>query len=183
MATAQQSFIIKKNAGGNFVPMTEGLHPAVVGEVKDLGVIEGVYGAQHKFVFRYVNAAGAEASRFYSPSIDQKANLFKDYNSFVDMTGEDFNIYSLLGQQVQVFVTQSTNGQGLPKAKVEKVLKPAPGQKVPMPAGKTATAASPATGAKKPAASVKATSAKTKKAAEDQAALAGTEITDDDIPF
>lgn len=175
-AAPARTFLINKKSGGNFTPMGEGLHQAVVAEVKDLGIISGQFGEQHKFVARFVNAEGEEASRFYTPSIHEKSSLYKDWNPIVGL-GEEFDIYSLEGQQVQVFVTAGEK-DGRPTAKVEKVLKPAKGQNV-VAKKNAAPAAAPAK--KAPVAAKAALKAKaTTKQAEE---AAEGEITDDDIPF
>lgn len=175
MATATQarpSFVINKKSGGNFTPMSEGLHPAVVAEVKDLGIISGQFGDQHKFVVRFVNAEGLEASRFYTPSIHEKSTLYKDWNGILGI-GEEFDIYSLEGQQCQVLVTEGEK-DGKATAKVEKVLKPTKGQNVSAPKKAASVAAAPAAASTKAAPKGKATP---------KAAVPADAITDDDIPF
>jgi hypothetical protein len=113
--------------------MAEGLHQAVFAEVRDLGEVPGPFGTKRVIAARLVNAAGAEATRFYSPSLHEKSTLCKDLIALDGKAPAKFDIESLVGKQCQVLTTTRTNKKGQPSAKVEKVLKPIPGQSIPVP--------------------------------------------------
>jgi hypothetical protein len=119
------------------------LHQAVFAEVRDLGEVPGPFGTKRVIAARLVNAAGAEATRFYSPSLHEKSTLCKDLIALDGKAPAKFDIESLVGKQCQVLTTIKTNKKGQPAAKVEKILKPVANQNVPVP--KRAAAVSPTT--------------------------------------
>jgi hypothetical protein len=127
----------------SFTPMSEGLHQAVFAEVRDLGEVETPFGKKRSIAARLVNAQGAEATRFYSPSLHEKSTLAKDLITLHGSKPTTFDIESLVGKQCQVLVTEKVNKKGQPAAKVEKILKPVAGQNVPVP--KRAAAVPPTT--------------------------------------
>jgi hypothetical protein len=150
------AIVVNRSSGSKFKSMGEGLHQGVITDVKDLGEVVTSFGAKHTVVARIKNAAGEEASRFYTPSLHEKSTLSKDLNAIYGSVPPSFDIESLVGQQVQVFVSETKKADGSIGAKVEKLLKPAKGQNV-----------VPATGdAPKP-----------------PKAAANSEISDDDISF
>jgi hypothetical protein len=143
--------------------MPEGLHQAVFADVRDLGEVDGPYGKKRQIAARLVNAAGEEATRWYTPSLHEKSTLAKDLALLTGSIPAKFDIESLVGKQCQVLTTTKINGKGQASAKVEKILKPVAGQNVPVPK----RAAAPASNTAKP----------------QPAAANPLEITDDDIPF
>lgn len=150
--------ILVEKKSGNFKTMEEGLHAAVISKVIDLREQDGPYGKKRTVVARFTNAEGEEASRFYTPSLHEKATLAKDLIALDGAIPASFDIEQLVGRQVQVLVTTKTKPDGNISAKVEKLLKPKKNQNVPMPKGAVAP---------------KANTAVSK----------SDEITDDDIPF
>jgi hypothetical protein len=140
--------------------MAEGLHQAVFAEVRDLGEVMTPFGKKRSIAARLVNAEGAEATRFYSPSLSEKSTLYKDLVVLNGSAPATFDIESLVGKQCQVLTTIKTNKKGQPAAKVEKILKPTAGQNVPVPK-KSAVPPAPVSAA---------------------ATTSSLEITDDDLP-
>lgn len=90
--------IVKR--GGSFTPAPEGVHDAVCVDVVDLGIIDGMWGAQPKIRLaweleetmpdgrRYI------ASKRYTPSLHEKATLAKDLRSW---RGRPFTAEELAG--------------------------------------------------------------------------------------
>lgn len=138
------AILVEQKQSGNFKLMEEGLHAAVISQVKDLGIQKTAFGDKHTVVARFVNAEGEEASRFYTPSLNEKATLAKDLIVLDGAIPAKFDIESLVGRQVQVLVTTKTKPDGTTSAKVEKVLKPKKGQNVPLPKGVVVPKATPA---------------------------------------
>jgi hypothetical protein len=123
--------------------MSEGLHQAVFADVRDLGEVDGPYGKKRQIAARLINKDGHEATRWYTPSLNEKATLAKDLLILTGSIPAKFDIDSLVGKQCQVLTTTKTNAKGQPSAKVEKILKPAAGQSIPVP--KKSTAVPPTT--------------------------------------
>jgi hypothetical protein len=122
--------------------MSEGLHQAVFADVRDLGKVPGPFGEKHQIAARLVNAKGEEATRWYTPSLNEKATLAKDLAILTGSVPSKFDIEKLVGMQCQVLTTTKVNGKGQASAKVEKILKPVAGQSVPVPAKRAAAPAS-----------------------------------------
>lgn len=166
--------IIAERKASAFTPMTEGVVEAVAAEVTDLGVLPTAYGPKQTVAVRFVDAEGNEASKLYTPSLSEKANLFKDLTALNIEFDQNYDMEQMVGLQVRLVISEYTNKKGHPAAKIEKVMKPSKGQNVAIPekyrAPKKAAAAQP----KKAAKATKA------QAAAVEAAL---DITDDDIPF
>jgi hypothetical protein len=125
--------------------MSEGLHQAVFAEVRDLGEIVGPFGPKRQIAARLVNAQGAEATRFYSPSLHEKSTLAKDLVTLKGSVPTKLDLESLVGTQCQVLTTTKINKKGQPAAKVEKILKPVAGQNVPVPKRSAAPPNTPTT--------------------------------------
>lgn len=135
---------VKKGGTAPGVAMKTGLQQAVVTNVRDLGEQPDSFNPgkmRRQVVVTYTNAAGEEASRFYTPSWHEKANYRKDLESIFDGKGVperlQNDIEAMLGVQAQIVVKQEKNLKGYLNAKVQSVLPPAEGQKV-VPAVKTA---------------------------------------------
>jgi hypothetical protein len=150
--------IVVEQSNGNFESMPEGLHLATFAEIKDLGEVTNQYGTKRVIVARLKNDAGQEASRFYTPSLHEKSKLAKDLTAMYGSVPKSFDIESLVGQKVQLFVTNYVDGKGRTKAKIEKVMK-APGT------------------------TAKTVSAKQAPTTRVQPTDLGFAVTDDDIPF
>jgi hypothetical protein len=145
LASANWSFdtmaIVAK--GSNFVPCPAGLHQAVCADVIDNGMVEGVYGTKHKVTLVFqVNVSMDNGKPFlvqrrYTLSLDQKANLRKDLESwrgkpFSADELKGFDLEKLLGVNAQLNVQQTDRdgttyanitaivplGKGMPKMKV-----------------------------------------------------------------
>jgi hypothetical protein len=125
--------------------MTEGLHQAVFAEVRDLGEVTGPFGTKRQIAARLVNAQGHEATRFYTPSLHEKSTLAKDLLTLNGAVPTKLDLESLVGKQCQVLTTSKINKKGQPAAKVEKILKPAAGQNVPVPKRAAAPPTTPTT--------------------------------------
>ena len=162
--------VVTKSSGFKKNPMPEGLWPAVISEVKDLGVITTQYGDKHYVVARVTDAAGKEASRFWTPSLHEKSTLHKDYKAIKGVPPPDkLDIESLVGTQVQVLISEITR-DGEVDARIEKLMKPAPGQNVAI--------------TKRPDKNGFDSGARSRTSAKPSAgAPDSTEITDEDIPF
>lgn len=130
------SIPVKKGGAAPGVAMKTGLHMAVVTGVRDLGEQPDRFNEgkmRRSVVVTFTNAAGEEASRFYTPSWHEKANYRKDMESAFDGKVPEAiqnDIEQVLGVQVQIVVKQEKNIKGYLNAKVQSVLPPADGQKV-----------------------------------------------------
>ena len=124
--------ITKSTGGGKFKAMPTGLHQARIAEVKYLGkrAFSADEEAKDNYVARFVNTAGEEASRFYTPSLHEKSKLAIDLLALDGAVPDTFNLGSLEGRQVQVLVQMGKNKKGYDSAKVISVAAPAPGQNV-----------------------------------------------------
>jgi len=160
-------------SSGNFErnPMNPGMNPAVITDLaeRDVPNFEDKSKMDRKIVARFVTADGKEASRFYTPSLHEKATLTKDLVSLGIFKANAIpkeipDIEKLLvGRQCVVLTTEGSNGN----AKISAVAQAPAGQKVVPPAKG---------GAPKPA--------QRKAAAPPPPDVAdGTEITSEDIPF
>jgi hypothetical protein len=156
--------MVVEQKASSFTPMPEGLHEAVFSEIKDLGEKETAFGVKRTIAARLTDAQGREATRFYTPSLHEKATLAKDLVILKGSIPAKFDIESLVNTQCQVLITEGVNGKGQPTAKVEKILKPKPKQNVAVKSFPKSLAA----------ALTKAKQAEVEK---------NLEISDDDIPF
>lgn len=90
--------IVKKS--GNFTPAPEGVHNAVCVDVVDLGVVDGMWGAQPKIRLAWEleetmpDGRRFIASKRYTPSLHEKATLAKDLKSW---RGRPFTAEELAG--------------------------------------------------------------------------------------
>lgn len=148
--------VTQKSSPGNFPPLPEGLNQVTISEVKDLGKQPGPYGEKETVVIRFANEKGEEASKFVSPSLHEKANLTKVVKAVLGAVPKELDLTTLVGTPCQVLVTHrpSQKKPGQIIAKIENVLKAAPGQKAVTPKPKAVTSNT-----------------------------ASAEITDSDIPF
>jgi hypothetical protein len=123
--------IVLEQKASSFKVMGEGLHKAKFSEIKDLGEITNQFGTKRTIAARLVNDAGEEATRFYTPSLHEKATLAKDLLAIFGKVptkiegGIDGLTKLLVGREVQILVTNSIDGKGRQKAKIEKLLKAA----------------------------------------------------------
>lgn len=175
--------------GNNYAPksnMAEGLNPAVVFHVQDLGLVpksEAIIAKERaqrvkegsdpdrvktsvpKARVWFNNAAGEIITKDYTLSLHEKAALAKDLKRLGKTFDQSFDVESLLHDQVSLMTTEETSQRGNKYIAISSITKPGKGQNVkPLPA-------SAAKQNDKPAST---------KLASDIKAL---EITDDDIPF
>jgi hypothetical protein len=164
-------------SSGNFErkPMLPaGMHAAVLTEVveRDVPNFDDKSKMDRKIVARFVTEDGRETSRFYTPSLHEKATLTKDLVALDIFKANAIpkeipDIEKLLvGRQCVVLTTEGANGN----AKISAIVKAPAGQKVVAP-GKGGAVAAP-----KPA------TRKTAPPPPDNIAD-GTEITEEDIGF
>lgn len=167
----------RKSTGTGFSAMPEGIVPAVIVAVRELGIITGQFGPRYTVAVEFSDAEGNKASRLYNGnaetkalSLHEKSNLRADLKALFGEVPEQIDDLEamLVGKQATVFVEQYQKGD-YTNAKVTKVAKPAKGQQVVPPAPETAAAPKAAKVAPKKAA----------KAAKGD----GTGISDEDIPF
>lgn len=173
----------KTSGTGPINPMPEGIVPAVIVDVRELGIITGQFGPRYTVAVEFADAEGNKASRLYNGnaetkelSLHEKSNLYGDLKTLLGEVPEEIgDIEALLvGKQATVFVEQYQKGE-YTNAKVTKVAKPGNGQNVIPPAPETTAA---------PAAKKAAPKKGAAKAAPKAAAAGdGTGITDADIAF
>lgn len=134
------SLVIEKST--SFTPMSEGVHQAVIAKAEDLGDAPNKYydandpkSKPTKRALRVVllNAKGEEARRYYTASLHEKASLAKDLKSIFGTVPDKVDVAKLVGTQCQVVVTSERGSDGKTRAKIQSFLKPAEGQKVPLP--------------------------------------------------
>lgn len=124
---------------------TEGIHPAVLADVVDLGIVEGKFGKKDKgkFVF-FIEECDTEGkqkmlSTSFTKSLNAKSTLTKLLKQLgVKVEGEEIDVEIVLGKQVQLMVTHS-DGQGENAGKtyanISGISKAQMGQAVPVPDG------------------------------------------------
>jgi hypothetical protein len=160
--------------GKEFPLLAEGVQQVVIAEIKDLGMVpvnplilaknradaqkkgedpNKVKTEQHKVRFRYVDANGDSIIEQFTVSLHKNSRLLPRVTSILGRDpGASFDLETLVGKQIQIVVTHTENG-GKKYANVQAVLKPAPGQNVPIPTPKgtgPVTAANPITDADLP---------------------------------
>lgn len=167
-----------KSSGNGFTAMPEGIVPAVIIGVRELGIITGQFGPRYTVAVEFADAEGNKASRLYNGnaetkalSLHEKSNLRADIKALFGEVPEEIDDLEklLVGQQATVFVEQYMKGE-YTNAKVTKVAKPAKGQNVEPLAPETTAA---------PKAAAKAT---TRKSSSKAKGNDGTGINDQDIP-
>jgi hypothetical protein len=160
-------------------PMDSGMNAAVITDLaeRDVPNFDDKSKMDRKIVARFVTADGKEASRFYTPSLHEKATLVKDLISLGVFKANAIPAQIpdlekiLVGRQCVVFTTEGTNQKtGAKTAKIS-ALAPAPASQKVVAPGKGGAVATPKPAARKAAAPPPSD-------IED-----GTEITSDDIPF
>jgi hypothetical protein len=104
--------------GSSFTPCPAGLHQGVCADVIDLGMVDGQFGLKHKVTLVFqVNEPMDDGRPFlvqrrYTVSLDQKASLRKDLESwrgrpFTADELKGFDLEKLLGVNCQLNVQQS----------------------------------------------------------------------------
>ena len=128
----------KTSGTGPINPMPEGIIPAVIVGVRELGVITGQFGSRYTVAVEFADAEGNKASRLYNGnaetkelSLHEKSNLRADLKALFGEVPDEIGDLEklLLGKQATVFVEQYTKGE-YTNAKVTKVAKPAKGQNI-----------------------------------------------------
>lgn len=108
---------------------SDGIHPAVVADIQDLGVVQTKFGLKPKVQVTYLigderdeKEMPLRASQFLVNSIHEKANLF---NLILTLTGaeptDDFDSEELIGLQCRIRTRRYTNRKGLIYAGVNRV--------------------------------------------------------------
>jgi len=136
---------IRKSLDRPGVPMVAGINQAVITAIKDLGEQPDNFNpgkTKRQVIAVFKNAAGQEASRFYSPSFHKKAKLTGDLETIFGGTVPERikEMEDLIGTQCQVLVIQEKNLKGYTNAKIKTVLPPVANQNV-VPAAVVAPAA------------------------------------------
>lgn len=161
------AIIATKPQGGNFTKMAEGMNPAVIFQVEDLGLQpvnpaivaknraqrqkEGgdpnsVATTVHKVRINWNNEAGEQVSRSYKLSLHEKSNLYKDVKAILGAEpGDAFDLEGLVGVQNQLLINHETSrANGKTYANIAAITKPAKGQNVKPLVAKARTTATPA---------------------------------------
>jgi hypothetical protein len=171
--------ITVNKSSGNFEsnPMSAGMHPVVISDLaeRDVPNFEDPSKLDRKIVARFVNAESQEASRFYTPSLHEKATLTKDLISLgifkanaIPATIPDLEKL-LVGRQCVAFISEGTSKKtGAKTAKINAI--------APAPAGQNVVAKKGGPPAATPV--TRKTAAPPPPDVPD-----GAQITDDDIPF
>lgn len=182
--------IVVKINGGNqdFEPLSEGVHPAVLADIVDLGMVNTGFGQKHKVRFVWVteekDSDGRQKYAFkrYTLSLHEKANLRKDVKGILgkDIDGEEFDIETLIGKYNNLVIQHGEDEKtGKVYANVVTLMKPTKRVAIPQ----DFVRAKDKDQSKKPAQSVKAAGGGTSVAAAILAPINSQPITDEDIPF
>jgi len=113
------SYIVKDNGSGDFELLESGLHQAVCSHVVPLGMHESPWGEKEKVALCFELADIMHdgrpfmLSKMYTASLNEKANLRKDLESwrgrkFTEEEIKGFDIEALLGVQVYLNLTHET---------------------------------------------------------------------------
>lgn len=117
----------------------EGIQPAVLADVVDLGIQETQYGKKHKVRFVWVlaeeDSEGRQKRVFqkFTMSLNQKAGLYKTLTQMgvkVAADAKEFELEDLLGTQKQLVIGYSDGDGGKTYANVVSIMKAAAGQDV-----------------------------------------------------
>jgi len=122
------------NSGKDYENLSEGVHPAVLADIIDLGVVDTQFGPKPKVRFRWltseVDSEGRTKSAFqtFTKSLHEKATLAKYVKSILGAapTGAKFDLESLLGVQRRLVVEHSEGKNGETYSNVTAILKPEP---------------------------------------------------------
>jgi hypothetical protein len=119
-----------------FEPLPVGLEPAICINYFDLGLQRGFRGkTQHKVVLlfeletRKKDGSPFLASKKYTASLDEKANLLKDLQSwrgvaFTDQELKGFNLDSIKGKGCQLNLVPIRKADGDPSVVVDAIMRP-----------------------------------------------------------
>lgn len=111
------------------------------------------------------------ANKFYTPSLNERSNLYKDLTSwrgkaFTEAELKGFDLEKLLGVSCQLVISEYIDGKGIQRTKVQNIIRAKPNQ-VLAPSGSY----------------VRVKDRKDVQAAVGTPAVAPEELQDDDIPF
>lgn len=126
--------------------MSAGLHQVVVTSVRDMGEQPDKFNpgkTRRQVLVTFKNAAGDEASKWYTPSFHEKATYRKDMEAAYGGKVPDevrIDIEAIKGLQCQILAAVKKNTKGYENATASNVLPPASGQNV-VPAERAATSA------------------------------------------
>lgn len=120
---------------------SDGIHPAVLADIEDLGEVQTKFGTKSKICLTYLigdewDAEGKpiRVSQFLVNSIHPKSNL---YNLILTLTGaepnDDFDSEDLIGLQCRIRTHRYTNRKGLVYAGVNRVFPANGGAEVQIP--------------------------------------------------
>ena len=149
------SFIIKQESSGNFTPAPAGNHPAVCIGLIDLGMQTKEYPGQPATINRELMVIwelpyeenpddpnfAITVSKFYTVSLNEKANLYKDLISwrgcaFTNEELDGFELENILGVPCLLNVVQKTKQNGKVKAEITGITPMPKNMERPIPATK-----------------------------------------------
>lgn len=105
----------------------EGIHPAKLIWLLDLGMQETPFGTKHQIFLNFealVDGTHYTIGKFYTASLNEKASLAKDLSSWRGKTikpGDEIDLAKLLGQFCQVQVLENEKGKHVIKSLLPKV--------------------------------------------------------------
>lgn len=119
--------------GSEFVPCPEGVCNGVCVDVVDLGIVSGTFGPQHKLKVVWETDQTMEngkpflVSKWYTASLNEKSNLFKDLKSwrgkpFTTDELKAFDLEKVVGAPCQLVITHNDK-DGTIYANVQTVIK------------------------------------------------------------
>jgi hypothetical protein len=119
----------KKPKPKQYQQASDGIHPAVLADLQDIGEKQTQFGTKPKIWLTYLTGDEQDAegkpirvSQYLVNSIHPKANL---YNLILTLTGteptDDFDSEDLIGRQCRVKTLRYTNRKGLVYAGVNRV--------------------------------------------------------------
>jgi hypothetical protein len=134
------SIVINKKDGKKFEVPEDGLYPAVLADIVDLGEVETQWGKKHRIRFIYILEATDKGGRQFrvfhqlNASLHEKSTMYKVVRRLLGKDpGKSIDLDVLLGKQCQLDVQQSES-EGSVYANVISVLANQKGQNVTIPA-------------------------------------------------
>lgn len=128
------SLTLTATSGGNYKPHPEGIHPAVLVDVIDLGMVATPYGDKPKIRFVFESEEKTDdgkmnctVSRSFTASLNPKANLAKFLGQWRGKPltiGESIELESLVGKCCTLVINHQTNDEGKTFANITAISKP-----------------------------------------------------------
>lgn len=135
------SITVSIDSGKDFEVLPEGVYPAVLADIVDLGVVDTAFGPKEKVRFVWltseVDSEGRTFRAFqtFTKSLHEKATMTKTVKQLVKVpTTGSFDLESLLGSQARLVIQHGEGKEGKIYANVSSLLKPVAGAKVDIPA-------------------------------------------------